>query len=856
MAVKQFKQVKVTANSAIVEVTSDESLLSTYVGATLYLAESNMPWEIQSINIDSRTISLTSAWDGWHGVMTARAVISDAQQASSETIALLNDLVAQSQNVNSKYLSIQDAYAAYVEDQTSKLQALIDRGEIRYQTLASLQAAGDPATITGDPDVTNLLARIWNDGTNNGLYGWNGSAWTKSDYDTITEMQTALSDMQTVLSGLPGDVTNALTSAGFEIGAENYTAVDVTGILTPSDIVSFCFKDANGYASFMIEKFGDVIVPTLRSKTMTATSMLAESLVSSLVSAENLTVINALDLNGVKAQGLSANYQVFFSDENGNVALGIKDGKVLANMDGLATAGDYNYDFWIADENGNVILGVKDGKVHPDSNSAAELALLDLEAMSKSKAYQETITLDFAGVEWQYNVIVVTGQSLANGAEGWPHLSRTQLYGNLQIGIDSRQTSTSIDNYLPAGDLSFQPLVANTMNGSTPLTNIEIAALPPGDGTKGEHIGVGMTNLAKALYNRWAGVENDTAHIFVNVNVSQGGRNIAELSKDNPTNPDTDSVNRYNWYLEALDAINTNAGADTWGVAAISFLQGEDHYTSDNPAGDGELLTKALYYSKLEQYRLDMITDAKAKSSQTSDPVWLTYQTTGSYSRDLDENGEPGLYIGMAQLELTENYEGTFMVGPTYPYSDKGGHLDGNGYRWFSQKFAQVFDHTVTKRKRWMPVRPVKIQKTDAKTFLLTYHVPQPPLQFKAPYVGDNNEGSSLPIYTNKGFIMTDDDGGVGIESVEIVGQCLVEIKTTKTAGANPLIWYADKGTHGGNGNLCDSDTTLSLYRYEYRPEWGMYETANRAEYVDKRYPLENWGVAFCLPVDYVLQDY
>jgi hypothetical protein len=52
-----------------------------------------------------------------------------------------------------------------------------------FQTLALLNAAGTPADITGDNDgVTDIMCRIWNDATlsNNGLYGWNGTAWVIS----------------------------------------------------------------------------------------------------------------------------------------------------------------------------------------------------------------------------------------------------------------------------------------------------------------------------------------------------------------------------------------------------------------------------------------------------------------------------------------------------------------------------------------------------------------------------------------------------------------------------------------------------------------------------------------------------
>ncbi|NIY99806.1 hypothetical protein HC022_27415, partial [Salipiger sp. HF18] len=52
-------------------------------------------------------------------------------------------------------------------------------------------------------------------------------------------------------------------------------------------------------------------------------------------------------------------------------------------------------------------------------------------------------------------------------------------------------------------------------------------------------------------------------------------------------------------------------------------------------------------------------------------------------------------------------------------------------------------------------------------------------------------------------------------------------------------------------GNVCDSDPTLAIDRYEYVPERGMYASANRPELVGRRYDLRNWSVAFVHPITY-----
>ncbi len=65
-----------------------------------------------------------------------------------------------------------------IEDQYARIQALVN-GRLTYKTKAELIAAGSPPN--------NELAEVWNDteNSNNGLYGWNGSGWSKSPYDVV-----------------------------------------------------------------------------------------------------------------------------------------------------------------------------------------------------------------------------------------------------------------------------------------------------------------------------------------------------------------------------------------------------------------------------------------------------------------------------------------------------------------------------------------------------------------------------------------------------------------------------------------------------------------------------------------------
>ncbi len=87
----------------------------------------------------------------------------------SETVSVTHDSVTRP--------SLQKAIA----DKFDVLQAMVI-GRVPFATKAALDASGAPvADVNG-----NLpLAQVWNDPveSNNGLYGWSGSAWIKSPYD-------------------------------------------------------------------------------------------------------------------------------------------------------------------------------------------------------------------------------------------------------------------------------------------------------------------------------------------------------------------------------------------------------------------------------------------------------------------------------------------------------------------------------------------------------------------------------------------------------------------------------------------------------------------------------------------------
>lgn len=78
----------------------------------------------------------------------------------------------------------------------------------------------------------------------------------------------------------------------------------------------------------------------------------------------------------------------------------------------------------------------------------------------------------------------------------------------------------------------------------------------------------------------------------------------------------------------------------------------------------------------LYQLKDNMQNDILKQYGQQEKPVFITYQTGAQYMRDT-------LAISMAQLEASNEYADIICAGPIYPMTDRGGHLDANGYRWF-----------------------------------------------------------------------------------------------------------------------------------------------------------------------------
>lgn len=107
--------------------------------------------------------------------MSFFSLITELETLLGQLNTILSGAADQTVEVNGV---TKDSISKAIEDRFSALFAL-SNGHAAYQTKAEMDAAGAPATPS--------MSFVWNDSEdNNGLYGWDGLAWDKSEYDPIS----------------------------------------------------------------------------------------------------------------------------------------------------------------------------------------------------------------------------------------------------------------------------------------------------------------------------------------------------------------------------------------------------------------------------------------------------------------------------------------------------------------------------------------------------------------------------------------------------------------------------------------------------------------------------------------------
>ncbi|HBS7470276.1 TPA: hypothetical protein MAQ80_004697 [Klebsiella pneumoniae] len=443
---------------------------------------------------------------------------------------------------------------------------------------------------------------------------------------------------------------------------------------------------------------------------------------------------------------------------------------------------------------------------------------------------------DVAGMLWDYCIVLVYGQSLGSGFEGWPALTKlAREIGNLLMVGDSVRGSSRSGIYAPLGDNVFKDLrsvVQGTANPAIVLTDQQISALAAGSSNEGEAVDVGAVHFWRALQLQMQGKTADPDRKIVVVNCSVAGRSVEQLSKGAATQHYENRVQKSLANIKSLvDAKSAEAGRPlTCGITATIYIGNEWNYVGTDGTTD-----KNQYKAKLGQLFDDITAENQAIFGTDKRPVFITTQTGDGYTRD-----NTNLSIGTAHIEMQNERDNVFCAGPNYPVPSKpSGHRDPNGYRWLGQKIGQVLHHTVDLRRQWFPMFATGATFTG-KEALVDHMVMSWPAVWRETF-----STITPTMYPYKGYRLVDALGTVPITSVEIAADTITRIIANRDLIAPVYVWYAGQTTYSGDGNLFDSDSTLSLYNYEYNEGSGQYAAANLPAYVGKPYPLNNACAAY-----------
>lgn len=488
--------------------------------------------------------------------------------------------------------------------------------------------------------------------------------------------------------------------------------------------------------------------------------------------------------------------------------------------------------FVFRDSVGFVLMNLNGEQSDQNNDGVDDISRRNAANLAAAAAARDEINTRIARPVYDYNILITDGQSLSNGTEGWAALSkdiRATLNINM-LGDSVRPKNENGSTFTPLNGAEIrsaravvQDLIAPPDGGNL-MTDEAVAALPRGANNFGETVDIGAMWMWREMQLQFRGLATDERKI-VAVNCGVGGQIIERLSKGH-------SWGFYNRIISAVTQIKAIADAEgkTCGVVGFLYLGNEYNYDSTK----GGATDRAEYRALLRKLIDDVITDTTAITGQTELPLTVLYQTSGSWTRD-----STNMSIGEAQLDICAADANVMMASPAYAVTDKGGHLDANGYRWLGMQFGKVLHRAIDRRQNWRPLQPLSV--TLSGTFLRAdFLVWSPPLQFRSCYVG-----SSPTTYAAKGFRVTDDAGDVPVTRVEIVADTVVDITLGRETTGDVYLWYASQTGSNGNGNLFDSDTTVAVANYEFHEGTGQYPESNIPELVNRPYPLNNPCVAF-----------
>ncbi|HBX4206900.1 TPA: hypothetical protein MH086_24600, partial [Klebsiella pneumoniae] len=485
---------------------------------------------------------------------------------------------------------------------------------------------------------------------------------------------------------------------------------------------------------------GGTLQPTGRKMPSQAAIQAVLDYISSLIATDDadspLLTLNdeagfrlaAFGLNAIQSNAMTAEYDEFidgfvFRDSVGFVIQQIGT-PLLSSVDSVqpvveqqrlvteAFSAESDADisgFVFRDSVGFVLMNLNGEQSDQNNDGVDDISRRNAANLAAAAAARDEINTRIARPVYDYNILITDGQSLSNGTEGWAALSKdiraTLNINMLGDSVRPKNENGSIFTPLNGAEIRSARAVVQDLiappDGGNLMTDEAVAALPRGANNFGETVDIGAMWMWREMQLQFRGVVTDERKI-VAVNCGVGGQIIEHLSKGH-------SWGFYNRIISAVTQIKAIADAEgkTCGVVGFLYLGNEYNYDSTK----GGATDRAEYRALLRKLIDDVITDTTAITRQTEPPLTVLYQTSGSWTRD-----STNMSIGEAQLDICAADANVMMASPAYAVTDKGGHLDANGYRWLGMQFGKVLHRAIDRRQNWRPLQPLSV--TLSGTFL------------------------------------------------------------------------------------------------------------------------------------------
>jgi hypothetical protein len=702
-------------------------------------------------------------------------------------------------------------------DHIAALKLLID-GKLSFLTKADMEAF----SVLGNPE-----AWVWNDPVklNNGLYGYDGSAWVPSSLDFAADVY---SELSAVLYTSPALAAARALDGGL---------IDFVADLA-EEIIPAIFSEETNEILLGFDKSGRCML-NLHPDAMTPIAVLA----ASRSGGDGLVNFSSSSSDGC--------VPAIVSDETDQVLLGFDErGRAVLDLSPASVAGSISYSSqraidaafreFVTDEGEQIVPAIYSeetddillgfdvrGRAELDLTPSSMSRIISAAEPSSSLEYVDPVShsadLAFAIVDDSPRPQIIascdnngiwnfSGQKNDYGIN---LLNRPILYHIVQDG-QSQSTGHSTKPPLTISQTRVNyPLMQ--VGGLTTTTEANFSSLVPLIETIGESPAAGMAQgLMEALEVLGVDVESAKFKLAFS-NPGVGGTIISRYVTGG--NYHSRFYSQIRWMQKAADDLDLDyqLHAFTWTLGGTDMGAGTSY---------GDFLSMLLQLRaerELESRRILRRPALELHSIlwQNGARTWVVNQNSISQPMNLD--------IPNAQVAAARQDARTHLACPSYMFDFLDGvHLTNIGSKLLGHYLQRVYRTVVIEEKEWAPLWPTNITENN-RVIKLDLNVPVPPLQF---------DTDRLTSISDQGFMVADDDGLLVITGINIVDGVGVELLINRDLGLNPRLSYAENFTESGSAHTGN------------QPRGLLHDSAGYTEkYIEPSLgltiPMHNWCITF-----------